>query len=78
MNMIAKGENPAKRPILRKYAADQFAKGFDLVIAGHFHLPFIENAAGFPGRQLVSLGDWATRLSYAEIIDGEIILKTYR
>jgi UDP-2,3-diacylglucosamine hydrolase len=77
MNLPAKGENPFSRPILREFAATLFAKGYDQVIAGHFHLPFIEESKEFPGKRLVSLGDWATRRSYAELVDGELVLKTY-
>jgi UDP-2,3-diacylglucosamine hydrolase len=76
-NIKAKGENPEHRKILRKYANEQFAKGYDLVIAGHFHLPFIENPAEYPEKQLISLGDWATRLSYAELVEGEIIIRNF-
>lgn len=77
INLHRKGENPACRRILVDFAARRFAEGFDTVIAGHFHLPFIEESTEYPGKLLVSLGDWATRLSYAELVDGSISQKTY-
>ena len=76
-NLRCKGENPAGRDILRGFAAKRFAEGYDMVISGHFHQPYIEQLPGFPGKQLVSLGDWATRWSYAEMVDGEITLHTF-
>ncbi|MSM41148.1 MAG: UDP-2,3-diacylglucosamine diphosphatase [Geobacter sp.] len=77
-NLHYKGENPACRTILRDFAAQRFADGYELVITGHFHLPFTEPAPDGSGKLLVSLGDWATRLSYAEMVDGEITLQTFR
>lgn len=76
-NLHLKGENPACRRILREFAAKRFAEGYETVIAGHFHLPFIEESEAFPGKLLVSLGDWATRLSFTELVDGSISQKTY-
>lgn len=76
-NLHRKGENPACRRILREFAARRFAEGYDTVIAGHFHLPFIEESEEFPGKTLVSLGDWATRLSFAELVNGSITQKSY-
>ncbi|MBT0666038.1 UDP-2,3-diacylglucosamine diphosphatase [Geobacter pelophilus] len=73
-----KGENPAFRNILITHAAKQFAKGYDLVVAGHFHIPFTETFPETPGKRLVSLGAWAAGLHYGELIDNEIILKQYR
>ena len=73
-----KGENPAFRKILEKHAADQFAKGHDMVIAGHFHIAFTESTPGIPDKQLISLGAWAGGLHYAELVGNEILLKNYR
>lgn len=72
-----KGENPAVRPILRKHAAIQFENGYDVVVSGHFHLPFIEIVPGPREKRLVSIGAWASGLQYAELVDSEIVLKAY-
>lgn len=72
-----KGENPVFRKILEKHAADQFAKGHDQVIAGHFHIPFTASFPGTPVKKLVSLGAWAAGLHYAELVGDEILLKNY-
>lgn len=76
-NLHLKGENQTYRLILSKFATTRFAQGYDMVISGHFHLPFIEEPEEYPGKLLVSLGDWATRFSYAELVDGKILQKTY-
>ncbi len=63
--------------LLRKFAAARFREGCDVVVSGHFHLPFAERSAS-GGRELVSLGDWITQFSYVEWRDGQITLKTFR
>jgi UDP-2,3-diacylglucosamine hydrolase len=72
-----KGENPAFRKILEKHAADQFSKGYEMVISGHFHIPFTKAFPGKPEKRLVSLGAWAAGLHYAELVNEEILLKQY-
>lgn len=65
------------RAILSAFAAERFHAGCDVVIAGHFHTPFMERSKD--GRQiLVSLGDWVTQFSYGEWKDGELTLREYR
>lgn len=76
-NLHTKGNNDGCRQLLRNYASRQFAAGSDLVISGHFHQPFMEEADDDPSKLMVSLGDWATRLSYAELADGAITLKSF-
>lgn len=62
--------------LIRDYAAEWFGKGCDAVVTGHFHLPFLETSDS--GRHtLLSMGDWITRYSYAECLDGEFSLKSY-
>jgi UDP-2,3-diacylglucosamine hydrolase len=63
--------------LLREFAAARFREGCDVVISGHFHLPFAKRSAS-DGKELVSLGDWISQFSYAEWRDGEITLKTFR
>ncbi|KAF0219475.1 MAG: UDP-2 3-diacylglucosamine [Geobacteraceae bacterium] len=64
--------------IVKDFAAARFAAGCDVVVTGHFHIPFIERSGEGPKRVLLSLGDWITHFSYGEWVDGEISLKTYR
>jgi UDP-2,3-diacylglucosamine hydrolase len=61
--------------LIRSFAADRFAEGCDVMITGHFHVPFTETTGN---RLLVSLGDWITHFSYAEWENGKFELKSYR
>lgn len=72
-----KGENPAFRTILVQHAQEQFAKGHDMVVSGHFHIPFTQSFPGNPAKRLVSLGAWAAGQHYAELVGTEILLKQY-
>jgi UDP-2,3-diacylglucosamine hydrolase len=63
--------------ILRSFAADRFAAGCDMVITGHFHLPLIETSGAGGANTLVSLGDWISHFSYAEMRDGAVTLRRY-
>lgn len=63
--------------LLREFAAARFREGCEVVIAGHFHLPFSDRSE-HDGKELVSLGDWITQFSYGEWLDGKIALKTFR
>ena len=64
--------------ILREFAAARFREGCDVVVAGHFHLPFLEKCGNGKERLLLSLGDWISQFSYGEWLDGELSLKSYR
>ncbi len=46
----------------------------DIVICGHFHHPLEREHRGV---KIIALGDWISQFSYAEMIDGEINLKSY-
>ena len=61
--------------ILRAFAAQRFREGCDVVVSGHFHIPFLDEAGG---RILLSLGDWITHYTYGEWRDGTLTLKHYR
>jgi UDP-2,3-diacylglucosamine hydrolase len=63
--------------MLRRFAADRFREGCDMVITGHFHRPHMERLENDGERTLVLLGDWIDDFSYAEWIDGEITLKKF-
>lgn len=65
------------RSIIRSFAAARFAAGCDIVITGHFHLPFQEQFPDDPRRLIVSLGDWITHFTYGEWSDGTIVLKCF-
>lgn len=46
----------------------------DIVVCGHFHHPLdIEHR----DVRIIALGDWISQFSYAEMVDGEIKLKSY-
>jgi UDP-2,3-diacylglucosamine hydrolase len=66
--------------ILKNFAAKKFESGCDVVVAAHFHTPYMdvtssENGAG--EKILLSLGDWKTQFSYGEWGNNSIELKTY-
>ena len=63
--------------LLRSFAASRFAEGCDLVITGHFHLPLMETSGAGATHTLVSLGDWISHFSYAEMRDGAVTLRSY-
>lgn len=61
--------------MLKDFAGKRFSEGFDFVVSGHYHRPFIEST---PAGTLLALGDWITQFSYAELIDGRLEQKTYK
>lgn len=63
------------RAIIRSYATSIRCQGYDALLLGHFHLPFIEHQKPFT---LVSLGDWISQFSYAELSEGRLKLLTYQ
>lgn len=63
------------RTIVRSYAASIRSQGHDALLLGHFHLPFMESQGPFT---LVSLGDWISQFSYAELSEGRLKLLTYQ
>ena len=60
--------------MIRSHAASIRAEGAQALVLGHFHQPFIDQQDGFT---LVSLGDWISHYSYAELLDGSFRLLTY-
>jgi UDP-2,3-diacylglucosamine hydrolase len=64
--------------IMRKFASARFDSGCDVVIAAHFHNPYLEiSASGKNEKTLLSLGDWKTQFSYGEWIDDSISLHKF-
>lgn len=62
------------KAMLRQFAADRFAEGCDMVIAGHFHTPLLETSSR---GTLLSLGDWITQFTYGEWSDNDVSLKVF-
>lgn len=62
------------RQLVTEFARKRFQAGDDVVITGHFHLPFMEQ---HDDKTLLALGDWITQFSYGEWIDGRLALKTF-
>ena len=60
--------------MIRSYAESIRTEGAQALVLGHFHQPFIEHQQEFT---LVSLGDWISHYSYAELLDGSFRLLTY-
>jgi len=63
------------RLILDAFARARFAAGCDAVITGHYHLPILKREEG---HLFISLGDWISQFSYAQWLDGEFTLESYR
>lgn len=63
------------RVILEAFCSERFDEGCQTVITGHYHIPLV---TGEPGRLFISIGDWITQFSYAQWLDGEFTLETYR
>lgn len=59
---------------IRSFGDSVRSQGCDALVLGHFHQPFIDRQERFT---LVSLGDWITHFSYAEMIDGSFRLLTF-
>lgn len=60
--------------LIRSFGATIKAQGCDALVLGHFHLPFMEQQPDFT---LVSLGDWISQFSYAELSDNDFRLLTF-
>lgn len=58
---------------IRSFGDFMRGQGCDALVLGHFHQPFIDRDEQFT---LVSLGDWITQFSYAEMLDGQFHLLT--
>ncbi len=73
-NHKAAAEKWDSKQLTRSFAAKYFTAGYDVVIAAHYHRPFLEET---DNKCLLSLGDWITQFSYGEWLDGELTLKRY-
>jgi len=69
--------DPASFPVDRLWnevAMRRFAEGYDDVVIGHFHLA-IDRREG--DRQLIVLGDWIDKFTYAVLREGRLALETW-
>jgi UDP-2,3-diacylglucosamine hydrolase len=64
------------RQIILDFAASPQCRGCDGLVTGHFHIAFHDKIkhATF---NVLSLGDWMGQLTYGEMLDGELQLKSY-
>ena len=60
------------RSILIPFANQLFGKGYEFVLTGHYHLPFVEQTGT---GTLIALGDWIDQYSYAVYENGEFRLE---
>jgi UDP-2,3-diacylglucosamine hydrolase len=65
------------RGIIRNFAGTVRDMECDGLVVGHFHLAFRETLDG-PPFTILSLGDWMEQFTYGEMVDGELLLKTYQ
>jgi UDP-2,3-diacylglucosamine hydrolase len=57
-----------------KFAAEKFSEGFDAVIMGHFHKPYLYREEE---KTLAIFGDWQHSRSYGVILNGNISLRRF-
>ncbi|MBE0583582.1 MAG: UDP-2,3-diacylglucosamine diphosphatase [Desulfofustis sp.] len=61
-------------PYLTAFAEQQAPVGSQVIVCGHFHHPIDFDHHGI---KIIALGDWINQFSYAEMLDGNIELKSY-
>lgn len=54
------------------FAIDKFNEGFDCVVVGHSHRPWLKN---MNGKYLINLGDWISHFSYGLLSNGKLSLR---
>jgi len=64
------------RRIIHDFARTILRQGCAGMVTGHFHMAFCEELAEAPFT-ILSLGDWMEQFTYGEMVDGELLLKTY-
>ena len=62
------------RPLLIAHAQQRFAEGYQVVMTGHFHTPFIE---AMPEGLVIALGDAMEQASYVIYEDGDFRAATF-
>ena len=63
-----------KEEVFDKFASEKFREGFDAVIMGHFHKPYLYKEGD---KTLAVFGDWKLCRSYGVISDGNISFKRF-
>lgn len=61
-------------PLLIPLTEKESSAGADILLCGHFHQP-VDRQLG--DKQIIAVGDWIEQFSYAEMVDGNISLKTF-
>jgi UDP-2,3-diacylglucosamine hydrolase len=64
------------REIIRAFAGSIRRQGLDGLVTGHFHIACREQPED-GSFTILSLGDWMEQFTYGEMVDGELLLKTY-
>lgn len=62
------------REMLTAHAERRFAEGYEAVVTGHFHAPWLQRTEH---GTIVALGDWIDQFSYAVWENGEFRLEKY-
>ena len=62
------------RPLITAHARRRFAEGYNAVVTGHFHTPFIEET---PEGRVIALGDAMEQASYVIYEDGDFRTATF-
>lgn len=70
----AKRQRWVPQPLLTAHAERLFAEGYQAVVTGHFHAPWLHRTEQ---GTIVSLGDWIEQYSYALWEDGEFRLERF-
>jgi len=73
----AKVERWDYRKIICDFALSVQQQGCDGLITGHFHLGFIEELVN-PPFTIISLGDWMEQFTFGEMVEGKLLLKSYK
>ncbi len=69
----SRGHGPLEPERLwREIAQPRFDEGYDAVLVGHFHRVHEQRDGN---RQFIVLGDWIDHFTYAELANGELVLK---
>lgn len=77
---MSPGQEEAIKEKMLVFAMKKFEEGYDAVILGHAHKPFLKNDIVMGGRRktFAALGDWISYYSYLCYEDGRFDLKYYR
>jgi UDP-2,3-diacylglucosamine hydrolase len=76
---MSPGQEEAIKDKMLLFSMKKFQEGYDAVILGHSHKPFLKNDIVIAGKRktFAALGDWITYYSYLCYEDGRFDLKYY-